>query len=117
MATKRDRKTAFPFIKPKGSIKKDVQQYRWVDVYLFVYRLDETISFGRIFHFSSLDFELINVVPNCLKQRAIESVGGQVRENVRVRVRQQQQVAPFQTSFRLIKFMITKKTEKERGKR
>ena len=30
MATKRDRKTAFPFIKPKGSIKKDVQQYRWV---------------------------------------------------------------------------------------
>ncbi|XP_057379868.1 uncharacterized protein LOC130702235 isoform X2 [Daphnia carinata] len=28
MATKRDRKTAFPFIKPKGSIKKDVQQYR-----------------------------------------------------------------------------------------
>jgi hypothetical protein len=30
MATKRDRKTAFPFIKPKGSIKKDVQQYRYV---------------------------------------------------------------------------------------
>ena len=28
MATKRDRKTAFPFIKPKGSIKKDIQQYR-----------------------------------------------------------------------------------------
>lgn len=81
MATKRDRKTAFPFIKPKGSIKKDVQQYRWVDVSLFVYRLDETISFGRIFHFSSLDFELINVVSNCLKQRAIESVGGRVRES------------------------------------
>ena len=32
MATKRDRKTAFPFIKPKGSIKKDVQQYRYVAV-------------------------------------------------------------------------------------
>lgn len=31
MATKRDRKTAFPFIKPKGSIKKDVQQFRCVE--------------------------------------------------------------------------------------